>query len=84
MSGFLRRARKIESGGAARPGPGSLRQIDRKQSGGYLLFLPVTSLAARMDHFNGLLESEPVAQLVEQRTFNPLVVGSIPTGLTRK
>ncbi len=24
---------------------------------------------------------EPVAQLVEHRTFNPLVVGSIPTGL---
>jgi hypothetical protein len=25
---------------------------------------------------------EPVAQLVEQLTFNPLVVGSNPTGLT--
>ena len=73
MSRFLRHARKFQRERKARPGLGSLRQIDPRQSGGYLLFLPVTSL-----------ESEPVAQLVEQRTFNPLVVGSIPTGLTRK
>ncbi len=28
------------------------------------------------------IQDAPVAQLVEHRTFNPLVVGSIPTGRT--
>ena len=32
--------------------------------------------------FVGMLESGPLAQSVEQRTFNPWVVGSIPTGPT--
>ena len=31
-----------------------------------------------------LLRYASIAQLVEQRTFNPLVVGSIPTGGTMK
>ena len=32
-------------------------------------------------HISALLRA-PLAQLVEQRTFNPLVVGSFPTGRT--
>ena len=33
---------------------------------------------------DGTVRFEPVAQLVEQRTFNPRVLGSSPSGLTAK
>ncbi len=42
----------------------------------------LSSLLMWLETYTSCL-SEPVAQLVEQRTFNPWVAGSSPAGLTR-
>ena len=49
--------------------------------------LPLILLSLQLHRYDtcshGRVEAGPLAQLVEQRTFNPWVVGSIPTGPTQ-
>lgn len=44
--------------------------------------LPVRLISNKLSSGLDFGFREPLAQSVEQRTFNPWVVGSIPTGLT--
>jgi hypothetical protein len=49
---------------------------------GLVIWVLTITLRKRHSNLNGLWLPGPLAQSVEQRTFNPWVVGSIPTGPT--
>ncbi len=68
---------------------GTVNALDLKSGGRNPLGVQVSFLAPLGSFYISMFKylnfrNGPIAQLAEQRTFNPHVVGSIPTGLTKK
>ena len=87
--------RRTESQAAENPTPGELRpqvllcsplnpKVLNNLDPGLVIWVLTITLRKRQRRPNGLWLPGPLAQSVEQRTFNPWVVGSIPTGPTRE